>query len=601
LISSSVALERFLNNDIYAKTDHLISKADKKIKLFVQNKSFGDVVNILKKHQIAVISGEPGVGKTTLAEMVLCYFIGKKFRPIAVTSANEAYQAYDAKKPTIYYFDDFLGTTFLGDNYDDKEVNQIVELIDLVQSSKNSIIIMTSREYILKQAFQESERLCNSNFLDIKYRLEISEYTKAIRAKILYNHLFYSEIDNQFIEEMVSTKTYNQIIQHPNYSPRIIELMTKNGALQTVNPKDYPNVFLNNLDNPKSIWEHAFTKYISNRARNLLWVLLSLGGTIASKALEQSFRTYHSYACTKYNRQPSATDYNEAVAEILGSFITTNGALVLFANPSVKDFLEDLAVKNQTILIDCLYGASSLKQIQNIWKLCKKSQIDLKDHIVKAMLRLQKTQSINNLTTIEKFSLYLEIYKNTHNEDLLKIINDALKHISQKKISFEHGTISDWVDLGLSFIPLNKTGVMPYETFNFIKTIIKDIVSEAHFIEDFSSIIDALNEALIDNHNKKAIQEDFLNYLSHKIDDEMTEKTHLREMEIFVEYFEEVALFFNINDEALVGKMHDYLNELEENDERYNSLFEDEYKEKYYEEKHEQKDIDRDFSRLIER
>jgi hypothetical protein len=66
---------------------------------------------------------------------------------------NEAHQ--------IFYFDDFLGETFLGNRPDfvgKKEDSVILDFMDIVARSKHARLILTTREHILQHAFQISER-----------------------------------------------------------------------------------------------------------------------------------------------------------------------------------------------------------------------------------------------------------------------------------------------------------------------------------------------------------------------------------------------------------------------------------------------------------
>ena len=64
-----------------------------------------------------------------------------------------------------------------------------------VRQAQNTKFIMTTREYILNQAKLTYEALALSNINLTKCIVDLSDYTPYIRANILYNHLYFSDLD----------------------------------------------------------------------------------------------------------------------------------------------------------------------------------------------------------------------------------------------------------------------------------------------------------------------------------------------------------------------------------------------------------------------
>jgi len=615
-LSSTVVLDKVLNNAVLTRSGYLVKRVIKKLPLYVPNASLNEVLKTLKDQRIAIITGEPGVGKTTLAEMAIYQYLSKDHRVIEVNSPRDAYDLYNPETPTIYYFDDFLGLTYLGDRFNEKEETEILHLIDLVKNSKNARMVLTSREYILNQASLNSERFENSDFLHFKYRLEISSYTKIIKAKILYNHLFFSKLSDEYIEEIITTKAYNSIIQHQNYSPRILEWMTDKSFVEGVSQKDYPEFFLETLNHPKRLWEKPFTKQISDSARHLLLVLLTLGGNADSAKLQRAFEAYHSFACKKFHLKIGFSDFSSASKELLGGFLGTKDNLMEFTNPSLKDFLELWVSENKNVIDDLFAGATSLKQCQTIWGLCvshpeyEPTILEIGENIISNIYRLNDRKPyilkklkvgekllVNDLTYAERFGLYLKIYKIIPNSDLLKIIDATLDSALSAEI-FAKGFLENWVKLGLIVLKLHEKKLFPNDTLEKYKSIIVSFIKKNFGIDDFYFFIRALQENLIDNSHKKEIREELLTFLEHEIETEIGDYNSAHQLDEYMSKFEKVMEYFQVDGYIFTSWMEEVLEELQATEANYEDHAEDEWRERYYFETDEQRFIDECFQNL---
>src|SRR5207237_4657357 len=103
--------------------------------------------------------------------------------------------------------------------------------------------------------------------------IDLSKYSRRIRAQILYNHLHFSELPRAYLDAFVAQRGYLEVVDHPNYNPRLIEYLTSPNWVGHTSPSDYLSLFISKLDHPKDIWDHAFRNQLSDHARNLLCVL----------------------------------------------------------------------------------------------------------------------------------------------------------------------------------------------------------------------------------------------------------------------------------------------------------------------------------------
>lgn len=75
--SSSLAMERFLHTRRLNLSRETLSKIRRDSRLYVQNESFAEALKILEKHNVCLVVGVPGIGKTMLAEMLLLRGVGR--------------------------------------------------------------------------------------------------------------------------------------------------------------------------------------------------------------------------------------------------------------------------------------------------------------------------------------------------------------------------------------------------------------------------------------------------------------------------------------------------------------------------------------------
>jgi MinD superfamily P-loop ATPase len=69
---------------------------------------------MLRKEGVCVIAGVPGIGKTTLAKMLLADAVHDGYEAIQVSAdVEEAWNVYAPGCKQAFYYDDFLGRTAL--------------------------------------------------------------------------------------------------------------------------------------------------------------------------------------------------------------------------------------------------------------------------------------------------------------------------------------------------------------------------------------------------------------------------------------------------------------------------------------------------------
>lgn len=217
-----------------------------------------------------------------------------------------------------------------------------------VSRSQSSLFILTTREYILKQATELYERLQQEGLDSDRFLLELPDYTPLDRARIFANHVFYSpRLTKPFRRALLVEKGYEQIIRHANYNPRTIELISGLAKRwdDAVTPDNYLEYALRTLDQPTLIWKSAFEQEFDDHGRALMLALVYLPRDVALEHLEAAFVAL----CRERNLPLGNRAFERTLAALDDSLIrtehdksgfpATRGVVVSPYDPSVIDFI----------------------------------------------------------------------------------------------------------------------------------------------------------------------------------------------------------------------------------------------------------------------
>lgn len=520
-LSSVHIIKKIVKNGVRGRSEFYKEKILKKVALYVPNKTHNEAVNILNANHFLLITGAPGIGKSTLANMLTFQLLAEDFELIYVREITEAEDSYTPEKKQVFYFDDFLGSIEL-DLYTSKNADSaIVNFIERIRSDKNKRMILTSRTVIVNQAKGLSDKIQNSNITVSNYEVRLENYTDWNKARILYNHIYLSDLQDEQKSIFFHNNFYWKVINHRFYNPRLIEDITKVDT-------DYSEKFvLDILNDPKKVWEKPFNVQISHISRLLLLTMYSLGGgtyKITDERLRQAFDSRINFEVENNNYQRKGNEYNFVLNELVGSFIirtidkySTN---YNFFNPSIEDFIFAYFQNSLAEYFELLRSSIFFDQF--------KYRITTTINIGQKRIDFSSTSNKKKLFSIFKDrNIFLKGY---HSDPSLDTISTLIRLFNKNEIEVELVHLINNLDLSflswsdrdnlieiLKYVAENNLLLKTDKLYTLIKMLSQDIPSH-YLIESFATLIKE-NETLSDLiSNAKQNNKVFYSELQNNID-----------------------------------------------------------------------------------
>lgn len=333
--------------------------AIEKAQVFVETQSYDMAIKQLRTNHVLIISGAPGMGKTTLAKQVALYYYTKyQCQCFAcVSEVDELYAVESQPGRKVIVFDDFWGSGTYDIYGNGQKINKLVTFIKYLQKQKNTVLLLTTREYILEQGLKLNEdfRLMSEKY---KMTLHLEHYSKADRLRIYYGHIRNTSLTWKQADALV--KAGNSIIISSNYNPRVLE-----DYMQTITTDQEPRICVKELrhflDCPETFWLKIWNG-LSQEARCVFAIMALMPVPVEYKYLRKSYDRL----IESSGHATTWKTFGKVVDELERTVIRTELYLedtrkcltVTFQNPSVFDFIhgflkENLAQYKEVLLNSC--------------------------------------------------------------------------------------------------------------------------------------------------------------------------------------------------------------------------------------------------------
>lgn len=367
-LASSAVLERIVRSGVYNRTSVELDNIRAMIPRFVQNRSVADAEALLAETGALFIAGAPGVGKTTLAQILLWRHAEQGWRIFVVDDVEEAMAVASEGERRLILFDDFLGQVRLSSDHLRGLDARLPPLLDRVAGQKDLRFILTTRDYILAQAKILSARLDSAKGVR-NYVLNVGTYTREAKARILYNHIHFSTLTEEQRAAILEDDFYLTMIDHKNFNPRLIEMLTRSDYL-ALDERPTRDLIEHVLANPQLLWERPFRQHITGDARALLLAMAINGGFVGVAPLKASFVRVSRALGPPVLPSEVEPRFRSAYREIESSALGLINGLVHFTNPGLRDYLQGVILADRLLplIIPCIETPKELGECIAIFR-----------------------------------------------------------------------------------------------------------------------------------------------------------------------------------------------------------------------------------------
>lgn len=369
------ALDEIINRKYYSKTASFLREIQKEHKLHHNTQMLKHCIDVLERNKIIILTGNPGVGKTTTAKMIVNYFINQKVKNVLFLTDTDFVEIEGLYQDNqIIVVDDFWGQNFSPEHRDGSRLRNFNRIINDFKESENRYLVLTSREYIIQDVLSHAEHETKEILVTDRFIVNLDGFSHDDKARIFLNHLLYYDFEKAFFNKLEYSDILENIIEHSNYSPRHIEYFIKQFLyFDDKSSYNFYALFLKYLDKPTEYWNKNFEK-LNGTSKLILLILLISSDPMELSDLEKIFNATQEKARISLNENIEPLAFNKEL-RILENFYLisereeyTNRVFLRFQSPGIKDFLlEYLRTDGQAWIKPLLENALFFNQLNFVF------------------------------------------------------------------------------------------------------------------------------------------------------------------------------------------------------------------------------------------
>jgi energy-coupling factor transporter ATP-binding protein EcfA2 len=528
-LSASAVLDTIINSDLTFRTSDYLKELKKRIRSYVKTPAFEKAQTSLEKNKFIVITGEPGVGKSTLADMLAFLYIQKGYAFTYVQDDIkdiERVLTNSASKQIVYY-DDFLGSNDVEINKARGSETALRRIIKRFENQESNVLILTTRSYLLNSAISKSENLARIKIRNKESIVSLEDYALDLKIQLYNNHVEESELAPSLKSFLETREIRNFVVDHPNFFPRSVEYITTEKNVSGYSVEQFRQFIYDNFEHPAEIYAHAYNEQTEKDDKILLNTLISFDKLPTIEELEEAFLSRVNHEIRTNNKEKEFNAFKKSLSRLDGGFISVNTKKneVAFINPSLVDFLTSHIKQDRDEVKRIIESACLTSQLAKIY-LSENSEANMPDSLKERLLNDYLSFVTPTNPDLDLLKIALVIFKKINLKDSEKVICSILEEIN------DWGGLHKDYSLNLHFRNF-MTASISYGKVHKILTdkiwsIVTDLVLGENDLEDTADLLDSLvkdYELNLEDVDTKQIDEHVDTLLTDYIDQEVDSLT----------------------------------------------------------------------------
>ena len=338
-------VSKFINNGVVGRSQYAMGECVKKNSFFAWTSVCDTCMKRLETSHVVILVGDPGVGKTVTAEMLICRLSLMGYEVyVSHDGIKEFEDVYRPNAKQAFLYDDFLGSNYF-DAVRNREDTTICKFAERVSHDTDKCFILTSRTTVLNHGLEASTSFQIHRFAQHHRMVDVNGLSNEDKAHILYKLLSRFCCSKNALMEYVREKRYWRVLKHNNFNPRIVECIVQDESVKHVGSgMDLDSKLNYALNHPMAIWETVYKNQIDRLERVLVWATF-LNHGIHENQLSDLFDKLLALPSSQIASSTSQT-FESVTKALSGSLLNRVITLELPVEKVIDDLFSDSSLKD---------------------------------------------------------------------------------------------------------------------------------------------------------------------------------------------------------------------------------------------------------------